>query len=106
MPGDLEPAAAHGHPGPAGARSSPAGPVIDSYAARTRGLTASQVRALFAVASRPEVVSLAGGMPYVSALPMQALSEIAARVLRDRARWRCSTARGRATRGCASRSSR
>lgn len=84
MPGDLEPAAAHGHPGPAGARSSRLDPWIDSYAARTRGLTASQVRALFAVASRPEVVSLAGGMPYVAALPMQALSEIAARVVRDR----------------------
>ncbi|MEV4251916.1 PLP-dependent aminotransferase family protein [Spirillospora sp. NPDC049652] len=30
----------------------------------------SEIRALFAVASRPEVVSLAGGMPYVSALPL------------------------------------
>jgi len=39
------------------------------YAARTRGMTASEVRALFAVASRPEVVSLAGGMPFVEALP-------------------------------------
>ncbi|MEP6480627.1 MAG: PLP-dependent aminotransferase family protein [Rhodoglobus sp.] len=39
------------------------------YADRTAGLAASEVRALFAVASRPEVVSLAGGMPYVSALP-------------------------------------
>jgi DNA-binding transcriptional MocR family regulator len=41
----------------------------DSYAQRTAGLAASEVRALFAVASRPEVVSLAGGMPFVSALP-------------------------------------
>ena len=31
----------------------------------------SEVRALFAVVSRPEVVSLAGGMPYVSALPKE-----------------------------------
>ena len=37
-------------------------PWVDAYAARTRGLTAAQVRALFAVASRPEVVSLAGGI--------------------------------------------
>jgi len=44
-------------------------PWYDLYAERTSGLAASEVRALFAVASRPEVVSLAGGMPYVSALP-------------------------------------
>ena len=44
-------------------------PWYDLYADRTSGLSASEVRALFAVASRPEVVSLAGGMPYVSALP-------------------------------------
>ncbi|HET8971613.1 MAG TPA: PLP-dependent aminotransferase family protein, partial [Candidatus Nanopelagicales bacterium] len=59
-------------------------PWVDDYAARTRGLTASQVRALFAVASRPEVVSLAGGMPYVAALPREELAQIAARVVRDR----------------------
>ncbi|ROQ37080.1 DNA-binding transcriptional MocR family regulator [Frondihabitans sp. PhB188] len=46
-------------------------PWYDSYADRTAGLSASEVRALFAVASRPEVVSLAGGMPYVSALPKE-----------------------------------
>lgn len=46
-------------------------PWRDHYAARTAGLSASEVRALFAVASRPEVVSLAGGMPYVSALPTE-----------------------------------
>ncbi|MFD1715136.1 PLP-dependent aminotransferase family protein [Amnibacterium flavum] len=44
-------------------------PWYDLYAERTSGLAASEVRALFAVASRPEVVSLAGGMPFVSALP-------------------------------------
>jgi len=44
-------------------------PWFDNYAARAAGLSASEVRALFAVASRPEVVSLAGGMPYVAALP-------------------------------------
>jgi 2-aminoadipate transaminase len=32
-------------------------------------MSASEVRALFAVASRQEVISLAGGMPYVDALP-------------------------------------
>lgn len=44
-------------------------PYVDLYARRTSGMSASEVRALFAVASRPEVVSLAGGMPYVQGLP-------------------------------------
>jgi 2-aminoadipate transaminase len=59
-------------------------PWVDAYAARTRGLTTSQVRALFAVASRPEVVSLAGGMPFVSALPLDAIADTVARLIRDR----------------------
>ncbi len=42
---------------------------VDLYAGRTAGMSASEVRALFAVASRPEIVSFAGGMPYVQALP-------------------------------------
>ena len=50
-------------------------PHIDRYAARTAGMTASEIRALFAVASRPEVVSLAGGMPNLAALPLDSLSE-------------------------------
>jgi DNA-binding transcriptional MocR family regulator len=43
---------------------------IDRYAARTHGMTASAIRALFAVANRPEVVSLAGGMPNIADLPL------------------------------------
>ncbi|MBB5633102.1 DNA-binding transcriptional MocR family regulator [Cryobacterium mesophilum] len=54
------------------------------YAARTAGLSASEVRALFAVASRPEVVSLAGGMPFVSALPTELVTGSVDRVLRER----------------------
>jgi hypothetical protein len=42
---------------------------VDLYAERASGMSASEVRALFAVASRPEIVSFAGGMPYVQALP-------------------------------------
>jgi DNA-binding transcriptional MocR family regulator len=53
------------------------------YADRTSGLSASEVRALFAVASRPEVVSLAGGMPYVSALPKELVNGAIERVMRD-----------------------
>jgi 2-aminoadipate transaminase len=45
-------------------------PYVGRYAARTAGMTASEIRALFAVASRPEVVSLAGGMPNISGLPL------------------------------------
>ncbi|QNG55469.1 PLP-dependent aminotransferase family protein [Pseudonocardia petroleophila] len=47
-------------------------------------MTASEIRALFAVASRPEVVSLAGGMPNIAALPLDALAvEVADLVARE-----------------------
>lgn len=47
-------------------------------------MTASEVRALFAVASRPEVVSLAGGMPNLTALPLDSLSaEVASIITKD-----------------------
>jgi DNA-binding transcriptional MocR family regulator len=39
-------------------------------------MTASEIRALFAVANRPEVVSLAGGMPYIAALPLDAVGDM------------------------------
>jgi 2-aminoadipate transaminase len=58
-------------------------PWYSHYAERTAGLSASEVRALFAVASRPEVVSLAGGMPYVSALPQELVSGAVERTVRD-----------------------
>ncbi len=51
---------------------------MQRYAQRTAGMRASAIRALFAVASRPEVVSLAGGMPYLQSLPLDALAEEAA----------------------------
>lgn len=59
-------------------------PWVDAYAARANAMRASEIRALFAVASRPEVVSLAGGMPYVQALPVDMLTETAQRVLVER----------------------
>ena len=56
----------------------------ERFAARTAGMTASEIRALFAVASRPEVVSLAGGMPNLAALPLPALAaEVSELVARD-----------------------
>jgi 2-aminoadipate transaminase len=54
------------------------------YAERARGMVASEVRALFAVASRPEIVSLAGGMPFVSALPMDDIGALMADVIARR----------------------
>ncbi len=45
-------------------------PYIDQYADRTGSMTVSAVRALFSVANRPEVVSLAGGMPNIADLPL------------------------------------
>src|SRR5881628_1694103 len=59
-------------------------PYVDLYARRTSGMSASEVRALFAVAARPEVVSLAGGMPYVQALPHEDVLEVVRRVLAER----------------------
>jgi 2-aminoadipate transaminase len=56
---------------------------VDRYAARAAGMTASEVRALFAVAARPDVVSLAGGMPYVRALPQLDVSAVAREVLEE-----------------------
>lgn len=53
----------------------------DRYARRVQGMTASEIRALFAVASRPEVVSLAGGAPYVAALPLDAVGEMLTRLV-------------------------
>lgn len=58
-------------------------PYVDLYADRMSGMSASEVRALFAVASRPEVVSLAGGMPFVSALPGEDVEDVVLGVLRD-----------------------
>lgn len=53
------------------------------YALRTQGMSASEIRALFSVASRPEVVFLAGGMPYTAGLDYDAISEITEGVIRD-----------------------
>ncbi len=57
---------------------------VDRYAARATGMVASEVRALFSVASRPEVVSLAGGMPYVTALPLDVVGELVADLIAKR----------------------
>jgi 2-aminoadipate transaminase len=58
-------------------------PFRDRYARGTRSMTASEIRALFAVASRPEIVSLAGGMPFTAALPFDTVGDVVADVLAD-----------------------
>lgn len=57
---------------------------LGSYAERTHGMRASEIRALFAVANRPEVVSLAGGMPCLDVLPLDVIGELAQRVVATR----------------------
>lgn len=59
-------------------------PWHSAYAERTHGMKASEIRALFAVANRPEVVSLAGGMPFLEGLPLDTVAETTARLLRER----------------------
>lgn len=46
----------------------------DRYASRALGMRESAVRALFSVANRPEIVSLAGGMPNIADLPLDVVS--------------------------------
>ena len=59
-------------------------PWYNTYADRALGMRQSEVRSLFAVANRPEVVSLAGGMPNIEGLPLEFLAGMSARLLRDR----------------------
>jgi 2-aminoadipate transaminase len=73
---------------PEGAAASSHGSLVDAhvgrYAARAKDMAASEIRALFSVAARPEIVSLAGGMPYVTALPLDAMGEIAGHLIAQR----------------------
>jgi 2-aminoadipate transaminase len=58
-------------------------PYLARYATRVRGMSASAIRALFAVASRPEIVSFAGGNPATDALDLDAVEEVVRRVVRE-----------------------
>jgi DNA-binding transcriptional MocR family regulator len=59
-------------------------PWLESYASRALAMRASEIRALFAVANRPEVVSLAGGMPYIAGLPLDEIAETMRRLIVER----------------------
>src|SRR5688572_29158801 len=50
-------------------------------------MTASEIRALFAVAERPEIAFLAGGMPYTAALDYDAVAEVTQGVIADNGPW-------------------
>lgn len=71
-------------------------PWYGTYAARAEAMRSSEIRALFAVASRPEVVSLAGGMPYLEYMPFQELSEQIAKMMVDQGdvAWQYGSAQG------------
>ena len=95
MPTEPVPAGRTGHrdpagSAPAGATAAPSSPgsLVDAhagrYAARARDMVASEIRALFAVAARPEIVSLAGGMPYITALPLDAVGDMAGQLVAQR----------------------
>ena len=53
------------------------------FANRAALMQASEIRALFAVASRPEIVSLAGGMPNLSALPMEIMADVVDKLIKE-----------------------
>jgi DNA-binding transcriptional MocR family regulator len=50
--------------------------LTERFANRAAQMKPSEIRSLFAVASRPEIVSLAGGMPNLSALPMGMMADV------------------------------
>jgi 2-aminoadipate transaminase len=56
----------------------------EPYARRAAALSTSGVRALFAVAARPDVISLAGGMPFVGALPREEVIAAITKVIAER----------------------
>ena len=55
----------------------------ERFAHRAAHMKPSEIRSLFAVASRPEIVSLAGGMPNLSAIPMGIMAEIVEKLVRE-----------------------
>lgn len=70
--------------GSAPVRGTRLDPWFANYAERTHGMKSSEIRALFAVANRPEVVSLAGGMPFLAGLPMETIADVTRKLLIER----------------------
>ncbi|MEI6216014.1 MAG: PLP-dependent aminotransferase family protein [Actinomycetes bacterium] len=57
--------------------------LTERFASRAAHMQPSEIRSLFAVASRPEIVSLAGGMPNLSALPMEMMASVVEKLIRE-----------------------
>ena len=55
----------------------------DRFAHRAAMMKPSEIRSLFAVASRPDIVSLAGGMPNLSAFPMEMMASVVQKLILD-----------------------
>jgi len=53
------------------------------FARRTQGMKSSAMRDLMAITSRPEIISLAGGLPDTSTFPAEDLAALMARVAAD-----------------------
>jgi len=53
------------------------------FAHRAEMMKPSEIRSLFAVASRPDIVSLAGGMPNLSAFPMEMMATVVEKLVAE-----------------------
>src|SRR3954469_19633871 len=53
------------------------------FASRTRGMKSSAMRDLMAVIARPEVISLAGGLPDTAQFPADTFAAVAQRIARE-----------------------
>lgn len=58
-------------------------PFEDRYARRVFGMRSSVMRDLMAITQRPEVISLAGGLPDTGAFDREVLAELVSRIARD-----------------------
>jgi 2-aminoadipate transaminase len=59
---------------------------LPGFASRTRGLTSSIIREILKVTQRPEVISLAGGLPAPESFPVESLRSAFDAVLKDEGR--------------------
>ena len=57
--------------------------LTDRFAHRAAMMKPSEIRSLFAVASRPDIVSLAGGMPNLSAFPMEMMASVVEKLISE-----------------------
>ena len=58
-------------------------PYEDRYARRVFGMRSSVMRDLMAITQRPEVISLAGGLPDTASFDREVLAELVSRIARD-----------------------